>query len=133
MLIRINKLIWEKWHSTLPKDAWEVLQEAVQKKEDNIIVLDFQSEAYQKCHKILHPETPWLFNPTKVESISIPYKDWPMWAKGIKKFARKGHIGVGDTVEWMLLNGWISETLKNIGVPCGCAENKVTWNILYRY
>lgn len=63
----------------------------------------------------------------------LPRDQWPLWALAVAKLAKPTHSGVGDTVEWMAINGWLAATLKAMGIPCGCAARKAQWNIVFPY
>ena len=66
---------------------------------------------------------------------AIPRIDWPGWASAITAMKNETDIGVGDTVHRQLglLGKAFTATAKALGVPCGCAERRNEWNILYHY
>lgn len=74
--------------------------------------------------------------PTTVPLAPIPYEDWPVWAKWLKRaFAKPEDVGIGSTIErtlGMFGKGYKS-TLQAMGLPCGCADRKAEYDIIYRY
>lgn len=62
---------------------------------------------------------------------------WPLWANVIRKFARKGDTGLGDTVVH-LIGDARSERFKKwfarkFGRSCGCTERQAWLNRHYPY
>lgn len=62
----------------------------------------------------------------------VPYKDWPMWAKILSKFAKDGDKGIGDVVLRQIgsensdqFKAWYKKTT---GKDCGCTGRQARWN-----
>jgi hypothetical protein len=65
----------------------------------------------------------------------IPYEDWPVWAKALKKLAMPDDVGIGDVVR-RTIGEETSEKFKSwykrvAGKDCGCNGRQAAWNKLY--
>lgn len=63
-------------------------------------------------------------------------KSWPLWARKVMKFRKPDHVGVGDTVKYLL--GKNGERYKRwrmllTGSPCRCNERQADLNAAYPY
>lgn len=60
---------------------------------------------------------------------------WPAWALSIKRLSKPVDAGVGDTVNRLLgkFGERFKQTMKWLGVECGCEERQAEWNKLYPY
>lgn len=66
---------------------------------------------------------------------SIPFENWPLWAKAISKFAIPEDKGVGDVIARKIgaensaaFKAWYEMMF---GKPCGCAGRHAQYNLLY--
>jgi hypothetical protein len=81
----------------------------------------------------LPPATPSTYTSTPPQP--IPRAQWPLWASTIARWQEAGDVGVGDTIHRKLgiLGVIFKETLKAMGVPCGCDERQAEFNTMYPY
>ena len=62
-------------------------------------------------------------------------REWPIWARALKEFAKEEDIGIGDVVHRMIgeetsaaFEAWY---LATFGKPCKCKGRQARWNKLY--
>ena len=82
----------------------------------------------------LPPHPPPPLPPPMVE---IPFDQWPLWAKRVKRKAKPEDLGVGDTVHRRIhdrkLGRLVVRWIKLCRIPCGCEKRRDDWNIFYPY
>ncbi len=67
--------------------------------------------------------------------VVIAKREWPIWAKALKQFAKPEDKGIGDVVARMIgdensakVKAW---HLATFGRPCGCNGRQKLWNQKY--
>lgn len=72
-----------------------------------------------------------------VESPSVSFEKWPLWAKAMALMKKDGDEGVGDTV-YRVIGSPASEAFKKwyvriFGRSCGCSQRHLKWNDQFPY
>ena len=71
----------------------------------------------------------------RVKKRSLPYDEWPVWAKALKLMAKPEDKGIGDIVARLIgdensekFKAWYRATFNK---DCGCKGRQDRWNRLY--
>lgn len=71
---------------------------------------------------------------------SLPYEQWPEWAKALALLKTDEDKGVGDTAHRLLhlkmakpLTNLALTTLMTFKKKCGCSERRAEWNLKFKY
>lgn len=82
------------------------------------------------------PSSP-VAHPAEKKIAYVPKEQWPRWARDVAEdpHREREDVGVGDTIEKILGDGGMAAKviLATLGVPCGCAQRKAEYNVLYSY